>query len=475
MSNFTFAEPVSSFQISVAGGLTLTSTMLTITSIIIIIANRQHDIIKYRNYETLIFFLLFFQVMAIIHTLSLAYGKPQYCETIIAMMVMSFFFISHFMLVSPSVVYHDRLNHLKLSGSNGDHGHDVSNDSKSGNRFARRFVKLPLRLVITVVIGCFYLPWFFLFNQYVDLPGDCLRNVIITNVTYRTVFIFIMGYFTYALNSVKEMFFLRLEITTITLLTAPVQILLSLCYSIRPDLFADWFDYRWLYVLMGFFTTLVNGVFPCLLLNNRFRRWLGHYVYGNMLDNEQLNKFDAKIKKFETNSDIITTIFTEPRLFESFKAFATSNWSVENLLFYQDVEKFKADCAQMKMLDGRANDIYDTYIKSGCSLEINLPFDIKKTLKNRLADHDCTADMYDSAQLHIRELMYNDTFMLWRKTAVCKEVFVAIYGASDSSLHNSTGNTSREMRSTNSSHDMVTISATAATTTTTAAAAADLV
>ena len=127
MSNFTFAEPVSSFQISVAGGLTLISTILMIISIITIYQQR-HDIIKYRNYETLIFFLLFFQVMAIIHTLSLAYGKPQYCETIIAMMVMSFFFISHFMLVSPSVVYHDRLNHLELSGSS----HNVNNDLRVG-------------------------------------------------------------------------------------------------------------------------------------------------------------------------------------------------------------------------------------------------------------------------------------------------------------------------------------------------------
>jgi len=450
-TNFTFAEPLSTELLSLAGGLTLTSAVLLWPSIITIIWYRQHDIMRYRNVETLIPFLVFFHAMAILQTFSMAYGKPDYCVPIIVMMALVFLFISHFMLLSPTVVFHSQLNDNKLK------------ETKHPRyfKFARLFVKTPLRLLISAVIGGLYVLYFLLIHFLTVMPGDCLRKSIMTGITYTLGFAIVLAYFSHKLNHIKEPFFLRLEIITIVLLTTPAQMIINMLYSFKPEIFPDWFDYRWTFVLMGFCTTVVNGVFPCCLLNERFRLALGRRVYGNTLNSQQLMKIDDKITKFIANKDVIPVIFGNPTLLQAFKQYASSDWSVENVLFYQDVDNFKK--LGITTLTGeaicsleQAGQIYETYIRGDSLLEVNLPSEIKRDIKRDITEQRFSVDMFDVAQVHIKDLMARDTFVRWRKTPDCKAALTAAFGGSDSCLEqqqqSSNGN-SRIMRSTDSADD----------------------
>ena len=185
-----------------------------------------------------------------------------------------FYFITHFMLLSPSVVFHSQLNARKTisgDGAGNSSHHDNYHDSLYW-RFIKAFIAVPMRLILTFIIGTvyliLYLPTFYL----AGLNGDCLRSAIITSNAYTLLFAIILSYLTLKLNSVKEVFFLRLEIMTVLIVTTPVQLTLGILYSFVPQLFPDWFDIRWVFLSMGLLTTLVNGVFPCCLLNERFHR-----------------------------------------------------------------------------------------------------------------------------------------------------------------------------------------------------------
>ena len=74
LSNFTFGQPVASFELAAASGLTIVTGLLLIPTIITLLCYRQHDLIKYRNVETLIPCLLYFFVVMLLlhHTLHVA-------------------------------------------------------------------------------------------------------------------------------------------------------------------------------------------------------------------------------------------------------------------------------------------------------------------------------------------------------------------------------------------------------------------
>lgn len=438
LSNFTFGQPVASFELAAASGLTIVTGLLLIPTIITLLRYRQHDLIKYRNVETLIPCLLYFFVVMLLHTLSMGLGKPVFCTPLNVLMAAVFYFITHFMLLSPSVVFHSQLNARKTisgDGAGNSSHHDNYHDSLYW-RFIKAFIAVPMRLILTFIIGTvyliLYLPTFYL----AGLNGDCLRSAIITSNAYTLLFAIILSYLTLKLNSVKEVFFLRLEIMTVLIVTTPVQLTLGILYSFVPQLFPDWFDIRWVFLSMGLLTTLVNGVFPCCLLNERFHRLMAQLVYHNMLDEHQRGKVNNKLSQLNVE-DVIAAIFNNEILLKSFQQFAEDNWSVENVLFYQEVKQFRLDFDGMKYRNNRVQSIYDDYIRSGARLEVNLSFSIKKQIRDAVMSKDYSVDMFDEAQHQIKVLMHDDTFYKWRKTDSCRAAFAAALGNSDSSLSNS--------------------------------------
>jgi hypothetical protein len=101
---------------------------------------------------------------------------------------------------------------------------------------------------------------------------------------------------------------------------------------------------------------------------------------------------------------------------EIFKKFAKQEWSLENILFYEQIDKYKK-IKIVKVSKKRANEILANFIEPGSVLEVNLAADVRKSTKNKVINFkkDDYKDIFDDA---IKETKRNmrDTFGRIRKT-----------------------------------------------------------
>lgn len=93
--------------------------------------------------------------------------------------------------------------------------------------------------------------------------------------------------------------------------------------------------------------------------------------------------------QFHIPDDIssLESLLGDEKGFQSFKEFLTREFSVENLLFWDDVRQFRAEKAKgINPLNEHqmARNIYSKYIISGASFEVNLPGNIVDDLEKKL-------------------------------------------------------------------------------------------
>eukprot|EP00457_Paulinella_chromatophora_P005860 gb/GEZN01005878.1/.p1 GENE.gb/GEZN01005878.1/~~gb/GEZN01005878.1/.p1 ORF type:complete len:482 (-),score=58.94 gb/GEZN01005878.1/:222-1667(-) len=134
---------------------------------------------------------------------------------------------------------------------------------------------------------------------------------------------------------------------------------------------------------------------------------------------------------------------------EALKIFLTREFSVENLLFYEEIEAYRkmkeADAAEMQLV-GDAQRIYAKYIVPDAPFQVNLPQAIVKDLDGRLRNifsqgpnvgSSLTPDMYepgydmpevptifDRAQRNIFKLMQTDSFPRFQRSPEYKKLVV---------------------------------------------------
>lgn len=97
---------------------------------------------------------------------------------------------------------------------------------------------------------------------------------------------------------------------------------------------------------------------------------------------------------------------------EVFQKFLTSEWSVENLLFYQAVNTFRENFDRLQDQLNVSNSIYRNYFDLNGPLCINLPHNIGEDVKNKLmtASPQVSPSLYDAAFDEIMSLMVKDSF-----------------------------------------------------------------
>jgi hypothetical protein len=96
--------------------------------------------------------------------------------------------------------------------------------------------------------------------------------------------------------------------------------------------------------------------------------------------------FEPKI--FENEFE---ALINDKRGKEIFKIFATKEWSLENILFFEEVEKFKR-MKNPKHMKNRALDLSMNYIEPGAPLEVNLSGPVRKTVQQRVNDIDSSKE-----------------------------------------------------------------------------------
>jgi hypothetical protein len=118
-------------------------------------------------------------------------------------------------------------------------------------------------------------------------------------------------------------------------------------------------------------------------------------------------------------SNVLTTNISKvsqiPEKLGKFKKFLALELSIENVLFYVDVQSWKRDYEQpwngAGQIRSKANELIDKYLNSKSAYEVNLPqmiLEIESVVKNNA--ENLPRSLFDQAESEIKMLMQQDTF-----------------------------------------------------------------
>jgi len=120
------------------------------------------------------------------------------------------------------------------------------------------------------------------------------------------------------------------------------------------------------------------------------------------------------LNKIQPNKISLAQIINHSDVLEGFKDYLRSEYSLENMLFYQDVELFKKLTKYSEIYD-RTISLYHKYIEPNAIHEVNISFETRKKISDKLdelmelGDQASDSSCYDIAQEEIIESLERDS------------------------------------------------------------------
>jgi len=120
------------------------------------------------------------------------------------------------------------------------------------------------------------------------------------------------------------------------------------------------------------------------------------------------------LNKIQPNKVTLAEIIDHSDVLDAFKEYLRSEFSLENLLFCQDVELFKTLTKYSEIYD-RTISLYHKYIEPNAIHEVNISFETRKKISDKLeelmelGDQASDATCYDIAQDEITEGLERDS------------------------------------------------------------------
>jgi hypothetical protein len=109
-----------------------------------------------------------------------------------------------------------------------------------------------------------------------------------------------------------------------------------------------------------------------------------------------------------------------------FKSFLESEFCLENLIFWQAVQEFKLKRERNELLKARecALSILEQFVLEGATLEVNLSFKAKSTLRslNTQDPEFPKEDLFDDSHREISLLMFKDPFARFKQTSAFEKI-----------------------------------------------------
>lgn len=247
------------------------------------------------------------------------------------------------------------------------------------------------------------LSWQFITNRWVNSAVGVAFGI---SFTFLTVFDIITHWRRKKKCSCKEFYFkedpylFRLEVIFYFLL-APLNIIMA---SVNSALLIRYYNSQ-VVVL-----TIFLDLFPNLLLALVIDLFpLGITIYRILRD-------CCCKKNKDINLDGILTILSNSDLHDSFKDFAKSEWSVENVLLFDDIINFE----KSKSLDD-ANKIIANYLEKGAPLEVNVTRKEADEVIQKVKDGEINSDLFSTIkQTTILNLgdtyarfIFSDEYLTW--------------------------------------------------------------
>jgi hypothetical protein len=386
--------------------------------IIFMIKRRHHKMLSVRNPTSLILHILASIISCVFFSLSIILGKSTsfFCPALDAMYILVPVTSIHTNLAFPALVFASDANDLKVSRARGDPR------AKNVLAFTMRKAFTPfMRLFCTFIVAGIQVGIFYALkygaSYEVVYGGDCNRAAQIAWTTNMFIFFTLLGYFMVRASKIKDPFFMNSE-TSLGSALCLVQLILMIVYPLAPQVFPSTFDYRWNIIFLTPVPPFCNGLFGLLLTFDWFEQRLEKWK-GTVMHEDSCQDIDTKgtIYALSKGVDVFEVVLSNKTLLEAFTSFTLSQWSVENVLFYEAIEEFKdkwnTDSESAREF---ALMIISEYVTDGAPLEVNLDFNIKRNLEESIHE-GLGPTTFNSAQKSVFKLMENDSFAKWKKTS----------------------------------------------------------
>lgn len=171
---------------------------------------------------------------------------------------------------------------------------------------------------------------------------------------------------------------------------------------------------RWTGLLLSMFWHSVLEV--VFILCSLYIPLVGSYVYTRAFHRYQRLRTEPSGGPEKQ----IETIFSHPLLQRDFELFCQKTWSVENLLFYLAVRRYKM-LPPENLLD-EARKMHADYIEDGSVLQINLVMGDREAINERISEGKAGSDLFKEAEHHVIHLLRFSVIPLWTSSAGYKEL-----------------------------------------------------
>lgn len=405
---FLFPNPYSLPVLIVFGIWLIFQLIFSVVFLVLLFQRRRHRIIAPRKPITLFLIVIANAISAIITMVSFIVGKPPFCTILSIIYILMPVFGLHFTLIIPSLVLQNDLNNLKVQRDQGIK-HDIWKYKILLSQKAH-FCYMILIGVIEVTIFC-------CLTFLANIPGDCLRNSLISYASFVLCLMLGLGYFIFRFQKIQDPYYMYLENRIGSLVMLPALIIVFL-YPPFPQIFPSWFDIRWINLVNFLVVSTINLALPVTLTFPQIERWLEkrdkHYLHPQEMHDL---KTEADILALNTGTDLFHLVFQNGTLYQAFVQFTTREWSVENTLFLKAVQEFKTrysapdyDSTQ------KAVSIIKEYIETNAPLEINIDDKVRKGIVSSFKSLTFSQGMFDSAEKMVQTLVKTDSFERFQKS-----------------------------------------------------------
>jgi len=454
MSNFTnpttlldvpLAEPVDEATAIILWVFCGLHTIIAYSCAIILFRNRKSRLVEARTPFLLILSTCYGPFTQWLSVPSYIFGKNEItCDLVsIAYLLYLPMFVMPYQLMFPSIVFGSWINDVKR---------ERTEEGKISWKWKlQRFLTLRFKIFFLVASLIIQIVVFLCFRYYLVLRGgengleslgqevNCFRNAVASFAVTMIVYYCASSFLSMRALMVQDPFYVRSELWGITGFYAPFLIM-SLTYPFVPQAYPGNFDYRWIPMVstMGAFLIAVVPVtilsFPEMEAKFEERIWrFKNWSRKRVEDRE--SSTNSTIFMLNQKVDVFQAVLENAILLEAFTQYTVKDWSVENVLFYKEVENFEGDYD--KLPEGcrieRAKKLVSEFVALQSPLEINIDYGMRMNLIMLVQEGNVTQDAFKQAKKHIFELMKKDSFEKWQRTQEYKNVIKESLGKPTSS------------------------------------------
>ncbi|KAL9642026.1 hypothetical protein ABK040_004079 [Willaertia magna] len=161
-------------------------------------------------------------------------------------------------------------------------------------------------------------------------------------------------------------------------------------------------------LLFGSF--LISVIYPLGLSLLRTTNFSTLFKFNKADETTVQEVSQAKVPQHETFDFYLTD--SEAR--EVFKQFLVREFSVENLMFYTEVQYFKQLEQDDETLKETAQTIYDTYVQLGAPFEINVPQPLRDEVRKSMDKPNLS--IFDQTENAVKKTMEEESFVRFKKS-----------------------------------------------------------